>query len=612
MNKPLSGISGGEIRSISHRNSGIKNTAKPNVSEAKKETTEVKDGVVLSGNQAPQEPQEPPKMVKVKTFPQDPFMDKPAVEEIEASKIGTSLNGPRVKAYDDKPVAIADPDGNFFYEPLDREFDQVNSYVCAYKTLDMHKNYLEDEIDWSFRSDQIDVYSHKDEGANAYYSRWGGSINFFYFESEGLEKTVQTSQSMDVVSHETGHAVLDGMKPNYFGGWGGETMAFHEAFADSTAMLYTLNREENIDKLVEETGGDLNTTNRLTMLAEEFGKAIKLMNDDPSDDNKTYLRNANNTFKYVPPSQLPEHGGRDELTSEAHSFSRVFSGAFYDAFKNLYAKFTEELPPITPPENGPVEEQNQQVPPNNGQEPQPVPDYKGAMVAARNVLGPILLKGVKMGPSSGANFKNIALSMINADKMINGGKFKQELVDAFVGRDILKPEDIPQNEAGIMANQVKLDTPVKTKEEALAFLKTNASKLGIDASQYSDAKVSTNKRGETTIEYDSVIEVPLNNHGIYKVAGVKDLYIDIHGGLTLGFDKDGNLGSKLSDDITPEKIQNTIKAVKKARSKGMVRRAPTIYKSKNIFKSKNTPYHAEVYQEPSGKMKIRRIPIIVS
>lgn len=604
MNHSLSGITGRNsgLTPTSHLNTGkVKNQNE--VKTPQSENLEVKDGVVLS-NPKEQPPEEPPKMVKVSTFPQDPYLDtKPAVEEIEQSKVGTNLSGPRVRSNDSKPFAIADPDGNFFYEPLQREFDQVNAHISAYKTLDMHKDFLGRDISWAFGKNQLEVNSHKDKGANAYYHRWAGSINFFYFESEGLGKTVQTAQSSDVVAHETGHATLDGMKPKYLGSWGGETMAFHEAFSDATAMLYTVSREDNIDKLIEETGGNLNSTNRMTMLAEEFGKAVRLMNTDPSDDDMTYLRNANNTFKYVPQSELPEQGGREELTSGAHSFSRIFSGAFYDCYKNLTAKFAEELPGIPPAEN--------EIPPE-GEAPPPTPDYKGAMKSARDVIGNIFLKGVEMGPSSSASFKTMALSMLNADKMINEGKYSGLLADVFISRDILKPEDIPQNEASIREGEtIKLDKPVTTEKQALAFLKANGEKLGIDPSEYGEARVMTNNRGETTIEFDSMVEVPLNHHGLYKVANVEDTWVDIHGGLTLGFDKNGSLVSKLEDKITPEKIRTTMDEIRKSQEKGMVRVSPPIYKNDNIFKSKNKPYHAEVYQEPSGKMKVRRIPIIV-
>jgi len=626
MNKPISGVIGGEI----HRSSEIaaKSTSQLNRKEqsaGKEKSQVINDGVTLSRDQESEQPPEPPKMVKMKTFPQDAFMDEPAIEEIEQAKIGEKLEGPRVKAYDRDMIAIADPDGNFFYNPIDREFDQVNSFVCSYKTLDMHQNYLSHDIEWAFSKDQLGVNSHAGEGANAYYARWKRSINFFYFKSEGLEKTVQTSQSVDVVSHETGHAVLDGMKPRYLSSWGGETRAFHEAFGDATSMLYTLGRDDNLEKIVEETGGDLSKTNRLSMLAEEFGKAIRLMNDDPSDDDKTYLRNSRNEFKWVPIDSLPSSGPREELTGEPHSFARIFSGAFYDSFKNLYDRFVEELPPLPPPPppepdpgqgqepvQQPGREQEAPVPPNQGQEPPPpIPDYVGAMRAARNVLGPIFIKGVELAPSSGASFKQIALGMLEADKIINEGNFKEQLSEAFINKNILLPEDIPEEEPEQPEMKgISMDSRIKSGKEAMEFLKKNAKKLGVKHSEYGDARIIFNKRGETTIEYHSLREIPLSSHGIYKVEGVRDLHVDIHGGMTLGFDKDGKLVSKSVDRITTGKIKNAVDSINKANKSGLIRRTP-IFKGDNLFKSKNVPYKAEIYQEPSGKFKIRQVPIIV-
>ncbi|MCE1245062.1 MAG: hypothetical protein LWY06_00290 [Firmicutes bacterium] len=592
MNNSLSSVTSSEIRFPSRIESGkISQPQAPPVGEE----SLPKDGVTITGGQQPAP--EAPKMVKVSVFPQDPLMDKPVTDQIEQSKIGKNLEGPRAKAMDSsKPVAIADPDGNFFFDPVKPEFDQASSFVYVYKTLDMHQNYLGHEVKWAFNDKQLDINSHAGEDKNAYYARWQQSVNFFHFESAPLGKTIQTAQSVDVVSHETGHATLDGMKPKYLGGWGGETMAYHEAFADCTAMLYTLGSEHNIGKIIEETGGDLRQNNRLSMLAEEFGKAIKLENTDPNDDNKTWLRNARNEFKYVPPDQLPDHGPRDELTAEVHSFSRVFSGAFYDCVNSLYDRFVSELPPLPQPETP------------EGQQPQPPqPDRIGALTKARDVIGPLLDKGTELAPTSGATYKEIALGMLKADEMNNNGAYKNELTKVFLDRNILTSDDITQTRA---LADVKLETPVAGKDAALEFLKANAEKMGVDASAYTDANVITNNRGETIIEFESSREVPLSQHGIYQVAGASDLYTDVYGGLTVAFDKSGKLVSQSEDPITPEKIKSAVDHINNARNEELIRMTP-LYKGTNLFKSKNVPYVGEVYQEPSGKMKIRRIPIAV-
>ena len=349
------------------------------------------------------------------------------------------------------------------------------------------------------------------------------------------------------------------------------------------------------------------------MLAEEFGKAVRLMNDDPSDDDETYLRNARNEFTYISPNEIPSDGPREELTSEPHSFCRIFTGAFYDCINALYDRFVEELPPLPAPKpevpgQEPVS-QNQQLQPPNQQESQPIPDRMRALKKARDVMGPLLVKGVEIGPSSSATFREVALYMLKADEIINDGEHKEDLKKVFLDRKIITPEDIAELERNSLP-EIKLDEPMKTKEDAMNLLKSNADKLGINAGDYSDVRVSTNRRGETTIEFDSVKEVPLTQYGIHKVAGLDDIYVDVNGGLTLAFDKNGKLVSKSIDEITPEKIQETITGIRNAREEGLVRRTP-IYKGDNLFKSRGIPYKAEVYQEPSGKMKVRQIPIIV-
>ncbi len=48
------------------------------------------------------------------------------------------------------------------------------------------------------------------------------------------------------------------------------------------------------------------------------------------------LRNAVNNLQYVPPETLPPAAPNDALAGEPHNFSRVFVGAWYDSFVNIY------------------------------------------------------------------------------------------------------------------------------------------------------------------------------------------------------------------------------------------------------------------------------------
>lgn len=161
------------------------------------------------------------------------------------------------------------------------------------------------------------------EQANAYYDRNG--IRYFYFTKNG--KSVYTCLSSDIVSHELGHALLDAIRPDLFSVASMEVWAFHEAFGDICSIICTLNFDVIIDYMLNETKGDLRQNNIVSKLAEEMGTTL---------GHAYSLRNAYNSFKYTNPSTLPTSGDSTVLINEPHSFSRVFSGLFYEILCEIY------------------------------------------------------------------------------------------------------------------------------------------------------------------------------------------------------------------------------------------------------------------------------------
>ncbi len=76
-------------------------------------------------------------------------------------------------------------------------------------------------------------------------------------------------------------------------------------------------------------------------MAEEFGVGFNKEDRDPNNDDRQYYRTALNEFKYIDPKKLPDDDypptvGEDVLTREFHSFSRVWSGAFYRMLTAVY------------------------------------------------------------------------------------------------------------------------------------------------------------------------------------------------------------------------------------------------------------------------------------
>ena len=255
---------------------------------------------------------------------------------------------------------------------------------------------------------------HAGQGANAYYQRFAESLSFYYFDSKALGKTVYTAQSSDIVSHETGHAILDGLKPQYGHTFDRETKAFHEAFGDCAAMLLTLARPSTCQQILEECGGDLSRENCLSRLGEEFGAAVRRFNNNPDDD-REYLRTHLNPFVYVDPNTLPSDGPRDELSGESHSFCQVWTRAFYDLIVRLHEGGDPALSPA---------ERLQQA---------------GAQA------GQWLLLATQMTSPARARFDQVAGAMLAADQCLQQGRHQQIFEAAFASAGIQpKVEVVPE------------------------------------------------------------------------------------------------------------------------------------------------------------------------
>jgi hypothetical protein len=177
----------------------------------------------------------------------------------------------------------------------------------------------------------LSVILDEGEDLNAYYDR--AALNFFHGPFGST--TVYSGESPDVICHEMGHAILDTLRPDLWNAASHETAAFHESFADISAILSAIQLPSLRKAVIDETGGKLAKNSRLSRLAEQLGAAIRLQSPDAVD--KDCLRNAANSFTYQDPTNLPSSAPATQLSSEAHSFSRVFTGAFFEALGSMVA-----------------------------------------------------------------------------------------------------------------------------------------------------------------------------------------------------------------------------------------------------------------------------------
>jgi len=453
--------------------------------------------------------------VRVKVYPQDPLVGQPEIIELPKELVGDRLSSERLKTQDPAPIAIADPDGNYNYEIGTPQFDQANAHGIVANTLMMYDRYLGTPARWSF-SGPLRVIPHKGEGKTAYFSRWDRSINFFEWNSPSLGKRVTTAQSADVIAHEIGHAVWDGLRPR--AGYSGEAGAFHEAFGDCSALLHALQQESNIAKALEQNGGDLRNPSLVSRMAEEFGSGFNKEDKDPNNDDRQYYRTALNEFKYIDPKLLPDDDypptvPENVLTREFHSFSRVWSGAFYRMLTALY--------------DGEK---------NGGAQP------VDALKTATDKLGNVWGKALNELPPTGIKFKVVSEAMLKTAAQSGDLATFDRLAAVMVDRDLLDEQTVDKLRTNSGPNIVMGDGKPET------VLKSLSKELDLPEGYSIEGEPTKLEDGRTVYLYtrpERHQPIGLNHEG-------DQIEVELRSGLAATFDADGKLVSHYHTPVGEE------------------------------------------------------------
>lgn len=227
------------------------------------------------------------------------------------------------------------------YQPGTAQFLYYANACALRRTADFWGSVVPSGTQWEIGK-TLPVNLDSGVDLNAFYTRGdGGDSPGLHFFHEALAGRVFFSgESPDVACHEMGHAILDAVRPQLFDAQTVEAAAFHESFGDMTALLSALQVPSFREILLSETGGRLKRSSRFSRLAEQLGAAIRSQESDAVDPD--CLRNANNSFFYRDPQTLPPSAPASSLSSEPHSFSRVFTGAFLDILAGIFALQTTQ------------------------------------------------------------------------------------------------------------------------------------------------------------------------------------------------------------------------------------------------------------------------------
>jgi hypothetical protein len=318
------------------------------------------------------------------------------------------------------PPAIWDRSQNYYRAPdgtlLDRnavklfQFHQLSVWATVQNTLDYFESGfgLGRRITWAFDGNRLIVLPHAGYGENAYYDRTSKSLQFYYFN--GPNGTIYTCLSSDIVNHEFGHAVLDGLRPYYYESVTGEAAAFHEFLGDLTAILMAFRNNAFRERLLEEKKGDLHAglLTLLANLAQEFGQAVT------GDD---YLRSALNK------KTIGDLG--DNL--EPHALSEVLTGAMFDLLQGVFNKQRES--DRKEYEAG---------------EKKRKPSDKAALAATVPRMQTMAIQPLDLLPPCAVTFSDYALAVLRTEQVANPTDpkgYRALMLDIFVKRGILSRKE---------------------------------------------------------------------------------------------------------------------------------------------------------------------------
>ena len=224
-----------------------------------------------------------------------------------------TLHPPAV--WDEKKLKFFTHDGKELSEaPGSPECLQVNAWATVQQVLEYYEDprVLGRPIPWSFEGNRLMIVPQAGYRKNAFYHRKSKSLQLYYYGDP--RKPSYNSLSHDILAHETGHAILDGIRPYFLETSSWETAAFHEALGDITAILLSL-RDNNVRNFVERMfGTHVEQADFVAGLAAEFGR---------NTQNRPFLRTALNSMTFA-------DAQRDR---EAHKASQVITGAVFDILK---------------------------------------------------------------------------------------------------------------------------------------------------------------------------------------------------------------------------------------------------------------------------------------
>lgn len=446
----------------------------------------------------------------------------------------------------------------------DPDFHAHNVYAIAMSTLARFERALGRRVKWGFRgkSHQLKVVPHAFADANAYYSRDDEAVLFGYFRIGG--ETVFTCLSHDIVAHETTHALIDGLRPQYLYPSSPDQAAIHEGIADVVALLSVFRLNEVVDAMLLQSMGE-ERENRLVLareeltvarlkqtalmkLAEQMGQALVGVRGEP-------LRHSLN----LEPS--PRHL---EERLEARDRGEILVAAMLCAFLEVWVRR------LFPHGRKGVEMLDRLHVVREG-------------AAAADHLLTMAIRAFDYTPPVDLQFSEYLSALLTADAELNPDDsaygYRLALREAFASYGISPEVGNRFSEPGLWRPPAKQMTYARNRHEAMTrdpeevfrFVWENRAALGLEPEAYTYVQsvrptLRVNADGflvkETVAEYVQLLTIEageLARYGLSKPEGLaKWINVTLNGGGTLIFDDYGRLKFNIGAGVRSERQQRRL------------------------------------------------------
>jgi len=337
-----------------------------------------------------------------------------------------------------------------YYTP---EFLQVSVFATVLRTMYLFErtDTLGRPLTWAFDAPQLLVVPRAGKQANAYYHRDSHSLQFFYFDSPiDRGQSIYTCLSRDIVAHETGHAIIDGLAPDLIDASSPQSLAIHEAIADLTALLMAFDSHTLRKVVLDRTGGSIEETTEFSSIAEEFGEATGLRGG---------LRSLKNDRNLDPADR--ENG---TVRDEPHELSQVLSGALFSVMIKIHDDLKAEYAVL----------------PEFAGRPNPIASASGkALSKGAERFKRMVFRALDYLPPGEASFADYGRAILAVDLVAypDNDKMRQWIRSEFVRRSIVPSETSLEIERQFESEALPgIDVPTLHASDWAAYQFANANR----------------------------------------------------------------------------------------------------------------------------------------